>query len=82
MYTTAAAFANLLEQFVAANLVTGFFRERKVEQAGSLEFEIRGRCFEEILSFLVRLEQCFDLLAQRSVTRTGLVQIGGAFLRP
>ena len=73
---TATALAELLEQFVAANLVAGFFHERNIHSRGSIEVETGGWCFQKILRLLVRLEQGFDLLAQRRVTCAGLVQIG------
>jgi hypothetical protein len=51
----AAAFANLLEQFVVANLVAGFFGERNAYQHGSLEVETCGRCRQKTFGLLVRV---------------------------
>jgi len=63
IHHAAAAFADLLEQLVAANSVAGLFRERDIHARGSIEVEARRWRLEEIVCLVVRLEQGFDLLA-------------------
>ncbi len=87
---TAAAFANLLEQFVTADAVAGFFgwvfgktsraaRTRHPRFGGS--GPRHGRQFiKEVAGVIVNPKQRLDLPPQFKVARAGLIQICAALI--
>ena len=77
----AAAFADLLEQFVAANPVAGFFGQRN-GSSGCPPQRGSGGDFQESARLLGGIEQRFDAPAQRaSSVAAGLIEIGRAVCR-
>ena len=76
----ATAFADLLEKFVAADAVAGLFGEGDKGSRWRRGTGLRVECgFEEVIRLAAGLQQGFDLVAQRGIARTGLVEPGGAF---
>jgi hypothetical protein len=73
----AAAFTNLLEQFVTADPITGF-RCRLDGRTGDFSGAGRrgGRSGEKITSLFAGSKQFFDALAERDVPGASFVQIG------
>ena len=78
----ATAFANLLEEFVAADAVARFLGGNDRETYGSARSG-RSCCgaFEEGAGFFAGLKELFDALTQGGVTGAGFVKISGAFPR-
>jgi hypothetical protein len=70
------AFADLLEQFVAAYLVAGFFGGQGSD-ADDFAWRNSRRAFEEDTRFFTGLQQFFDTPAQCGVVSAGFVKIGG-----
>ena len=75
----AAAFTDLLEQFVAANAVASPFADRREDLQG-MRSHRRRRFFQESAGG-VGIEQRLHAMAQGSITTTGLIEAGGALLR-
>src|SRR5437867_189337 len=70
----ASAFADLLEQFVPADTITGLFG--RGNRDSYRWFQRRpGWMLAERRSFLVRLEQTFDQSAKRGVLAASFIQI-------
>ena len=74
----AAAFADLLQQFVAADPVAGLFSYRNFNVNGSFGNRVRRATPEKILNLLMRVEQILHPLTQCNVTSASFVQISGA----
>jgi hypothetical protein len=72
----ATAFADLLEQFVATDAITGFLGGHGRETDGSTWAGCRA--FEEGTGGFTGLKQFLDALTQGGVIGTGLVKISGA----
>jgi len=75
---SATTFADLLEQFVAANAISWFLANENSRfgfRRGSLR-----RFFQEIADLIMGLQQRFDLSAQFQVTAAGTLQISGALV--
>ena len=76
VHRPAAAFPDLLEEFVGTDPVSGLLGERH----GQTEGQLGGwddRLFEEPFGMLVGLEELLNLGAQRGVASAGTIQIGG-----
>ena len=72
---TATALANLLQQFVATNPVSGFFKGRRVAA------DHAGRLWLESVLF-VMLEQRLHSQTNRGIIRARAIQESGAFFGP
>src|SRR5260221_7128187 len=70
----AAAFANLLQQFVSANSVTRFFAKRSLSHG----FRLGRGLLQKIASLIVYFQQLFDPLAQFGISATSTLQEGAA----
>ena len=77
----ATAFADLLQQLVAANAVAGLFRQGSGKAHGSGDAQAGWRRFQEPLGGGVCAEQVLDLLTQGGVPAHGFVQIGRSLRR-
>ena len=66
----AAAFADLLEQFVAADPVAGLFARRQAADDGRLRWGSDGGCFEWAVTLFVEANQVANPLDQLDVTAT------------
>ena len=76
----AAAFADLLQQFVVADAVAGLFGQRRGKDDG-FAGQRGGWLLKETAGLFVRLEEGFNLLAQLGIIATGLGEVGGTFSR-
>ena len=74
----ATAFADLLEEFIATDLVAGFFGEREGDDDSPIRRR-SGRWFEKTTGLFMRLEQIFHALAEWCVLAAGLLEVLGAF---
>ena len=76
----ATAFAKLLEKFVAADFVAGFFGDRKGVGNGFCFFGCGGRV-EKGTGFFVGVEHDFDLVAESGFVSASLVNVSSALLQ-
>jgi hypothetical protein len=75
----ATAFTDLLEQFVAADAVAGFFGGSRIDSDGSTRSgRICCRALEEVSRFFTGSKEFFDPLTQGRVAGAGFIEISRA----